>query len=209
MLLLLKGFVIGFAVAAPIGPVGLLCIRRSIADGKLRGFVTGLGAAVADAFMAVVVVFGVTSITTFITHHELSFRFLGGLILLGMGIAAMRVHPRVRTAAAGPLHAPNLHMAFLSTIALTLANPVTMFSLLGIFTAFGVMLHTAGWLQPSYLVAGVFLGSTAWWILLCYFAEWFGRKLNTNLLRTINIAVGLLLVAFGAYELFQLAARLM
>jgi threonine/homoserine/homoserine lactone efflux protein len=209
VLLLLKGFVIGFAVAAPIGPVGLLCIRRSIADGKLRGFVTGLGAAVADAFMATVVVFGVTSITSFITSHALSFHFLGGLILLGMGIAAMRAHPRVRTAAASPLHAPNLHMAFLSTIALTLANPVTMFSLLGIFTAFGVMLHTVGWLEPSYLVAGVFLGSTAWWVLLCYFAEWFGRKLNTNLLRTINIAVGLLLVAFGAYELYQLAARLM
>ena len=207
MLLLLKGFVIGFAVAAPIGPVGLLCIRRSIADGKLRGFVTGLGAAVADAFMAIVVVFGVTSITSFITSHALSFHFLGGLILLGMGIAAMRAHPRVRTT--GPPHAPNLHMAFLSTIALTLANPVTMFSLLGIFTAFGVMLHTTGWFEPSYLVAGVFLGSTAWWILLCYFAEWFGRKLNTNLLHTINVAVGLLLVAFGAYELFQLASRLM
>jgi len=71
------------------------------------------------------------------------------------------------------------------------------------------MLHTVGGLQPSYLVAGVFLGSTAWWVLLCYFAEWFGRKLNTNLLRTINIAVGLLLIAFGAYELYQLAARLM
>jgi threonine/homoserine/homoserine lactone efflux protein len=207
VLLLLKGFVIGFAVAAPIGPVGLLCIRRSIADGKLRGFVTGLGAAVADAFMATVVVFGVTSITAFITSNERTFRFLGGLILLGMGLAAMRVHPRVRST--GPLHAPNLHMAFLSTIVLTLANPMTMFSLLGIFTAFGVMLHTAGWLQPSYLVAGVFLGSTAWWILLCYFAEWFGRKLNTNLLRTINIAVGLLLIAFGAYELLQLAAHLM
>ena len=68
---------------------------------------------------------------------------------------------------------------------------------------------TAGWLEPSYLVAGVFLGSTAWWILLCYFAEWFGRKLNTNLLHTINVAVGLLLVAFGAYELFQLASHLM
>ena len=208
MLLLLKGFVIGFAVAAPIGPVGLLCIRRSIADGKLRGFVTGMGAAVADAFMAIVVVFGVTSITAFITSHERSFRFLGGLILLGMGIAAMRAHPRVRTNT-GPLHAPNLHMAFLSTIALTLANPVTMFSLLFIFTAFGVMLHTVGWLEPSYLVAGVFLGSTAWWVLLCYFAEWFGRKLNTNLLHTINVAVGLLLVAFGAYELYQLATRLM
>lgn len=203
MLLLLKGFVIGFAVAAPVGPVGLLCIRRSIVDGKLVGFVTGLGAAVADALMALVVAFGVTSITAFIVRHTLSFRLLGGAILLVMGIAAMRAHPPQRTT--GPLHAPNLGAAFFSTIALTLANPVTIFSLLGIFTAFGVMLHTEGWLQPSYLVLGVFLGSTAWWVLLSYFADWFGRKLNTHLLRTINIGVGVLLIIFGAYELIKLA----
>lgn len=181
-----------------------MCIRRSITDGKFVGFVTGLGAAVADALLALVVVFGVTSITDFITNHRMAFGLIGGLIMLAMGVIAMLVHPRPR-ASGGPLHAANLHMAFYSTIVLTLANPVTFFSLIVIFTSFGVMLHTEGLLQPSWLVLGVFLGSTAWWLVLCYFAEWFGRKLNTNLLRTINICVGLLLVAIGIYELIKFA----
>ncbi|MBI5380844.1 MAG: LysE family transporter [Opitutae bacterium] len=204
MLLLLKGFVIGFAVAAPIGPVGLLCIRRSIIEGKKAGIITGLGAAVADTLMAFVAVFGVTSVTSFITCHKFFFRLLGGALLVAMGLWAMRARAPVR-AATSPLHAPNLYVAFCSTIVLTLANPMTILSLLGIFTFFGVMLHTDGLLQPSWLLLGVFLGSTAWWILLAYFAEWFGRKLNTNLLRSINIGVGALLLAFGLYELGRLA----
>ncbi|MFA5265748.1 MAG: LysE family transporter [Opitutaceae bacterium] len=199
ILLLIKGFVIGFAVAAPIGPVGLLCIRRSIADGKLVGFVTGLGAAVADSFMALVAAFGVTTILSFLTGHKPAFQLLGGIILVGMGVAAMRAKPPTR--AEGPLHAPSILAAFLSTIALTLANPMTIASLLGIFTAFGVSLHTEGWIEPSWLVLGVFVGSTVWWLILSWFANWFGRKLNTRLLKTINIVTGLFLLAFGAYEL--------
>ncbi len=199
ILLLLKGFVIGFAVAAPIGPVGLLCIRRSIADGRLVGFITGLGAAVADATMAVIAAFGVKSIIDFLLGHRTIFEFAGGVILVFMGIAAMRVRPPAK--AAGPIHAPNFTRAFFSTIALTFANPVTIFSLLGIFTAFGVSLRTEGWVEPSWLVAGVFLGSTAWWLVLSFFADWFGRKLNSKLLRTINIATGVLLLLFGIYQL--------
>jgi len=198
-MLLLYGFAIGFAVAAPIGPVGLLCIRRSIADGRLVGFVTGLGAAVADSFMALIAAIGVTTILSFLSGHKPAFQLLGGLILLGMGVAAMRAKPPTR--AEGPLHAPSVLAAFLSTIVLTLANPLTIASLLGIFTAFGVSLRTEGWFAPSWLVLGVFLGSTVWWLILSWFADWFGRKLNTHLLKTINIITGLFLLAFGVYEL--------
>ncbi len=206
-LLVLKGFVIGFAVAAPVGPVGLLCIRRSIADGRLVGFVTGLGAAVADALMAIVAAFGISTILNFLMGHKNTFQLLGGIILLIMGWAAMRARPPANTGGA-PLHAPNLAGAFFSTIALTLANPVTIFSLLGIFTAFGVSLRTEGWLEPSWLVVGVFLGSAAWWLVLSYFANWFGKKLNTKLLHSINLGTGILLILFGVYQLLTLAMDL-
>ena len=206
LLLILKGCVIGFAVAAPVGPVGLLCIRRSIVDGKLVGFFTGLGAAVADALMALVSAFGVTTILAFLSGHKSLFQLVGGIILLVMGVGAMRAKPPTRSAA--PLHAPSVVKAFFSTIALTLANPVTIASLLGIFTAFGVSLHTEGWMEPTWLVVGVFLGSTLWWLILSWFADWFGRKLNTNLLRSINIATGILLLGFGIYQLIVLLVRI-
>lgn len=206
LLLLINGFAIGFAVAAPIGPVGLLCIRRSIADGRLVGFVTGLGAAVADSLMALIAAVGVTTILSFLSGHKPAFQLIGGVILLCMGIAAMRAKPPTR--ADGPLHAPSILAAFLSTIVLTLANPLTIASLLGIFTAFGVSLRTEGWMQSSWLVLGVFLGSTFWWLILSWFANWFGRKLNTSLLKTINIITGLILLAFGGYELGVLLLNL-
>lgn len=207
-MLLLIGFLTGFAVAAPIGPVGLLCLRRSISDGRLVGFITGLGAAVADALMALVVVLGVTSITTFIATHAIIFRSITVVLLLGMGIGAILSHPVARSPH-GTLHAANLHMAFYSAIALTIANPVTLGSLLVIFTAFGVMVHMDGWLEPSWLVIGVFLGSTVWWAILSHCAEWFGRKLNTHLLRTINVVTGLLLIGFGGYQLVKLVLALL
>lgn len=207
LLLLIKGFVIGFAVAAPVGPVGLLCIRRAIIDGRLVGFVTGLGAAVADALLAFIAAFGVTTILAFLSGHHVAFQLIGSLILLGMGAGAIRA--KLPTKAAGtPLHAPSIIKAFLSTIALTLANPLTIAALLGIFAAFGVALRTEGWMEPTWLVAGVFLGSTCWWLVLSWFAEWFGRKLNTNLLKSINVATGILLLAFGFYQIVDLIIKL-
>jgi threonine/homoserine/homoserine lactone efflux protein len=202
-MLLIIGILTGFAVAAPVGPVGLLCLRRSITDGRLVGFITGLGAAVADALMALVVVLGVSTITSFIATHAMLFRCVSSLLLLGMGIGAILIQPKERSTK-GALHAPNLHMAFYSAIALTIANPVTIGSLLVIFTAFGVMVHVNGWMAPSWLVIGVFIGSTTWWAILSTCAEWFGRKLNTHLLRTINIATGIILIVFGCYHLGKL-----
>lgn len=198
MMQLLIGFMIGVGVAAPIGPSGLLCLRRSIADGKLAGFMTGLGAAVADALMAIVAAFGVKAIISFVEGHRHTFQICGGVMLVIMGIFAMRTKPPSRTA--GPLHAPSLAKAFLSTVALTLANPVTIFSLIVLFSFFGVSIPKDDWIGPSLLVLGVFLGSTAWWALLSHFADWFGRKLNTRLLRTINICTGGLLCVIAAYQ---------
>ncbi len=197
--LLLKGILAGFAVAAPIGPVGLLCIRRSIIDGRLAGFVTGLGAAVADAGLALIAGLGVTVIINFVSGHQTAFHLGGGLVLVAMGILAMRSRPPCK--AEGPVHAATIAKAFFSTIALTLANPMTIAAMLLLFSSFGVSLNGAvGW-DPVVLVVGVFTGSTLWWLILSTFAEWFGRRLNTRLLRTINIATGILLAGFGVYQM--------
>src|SRR4051812_17010461 len=90
---LFRGLVIGFAVAAPVGPVGLLCIRRSIADGHLAGFITGLGAAAADALFGLIAALGLTAVTSFLTGHAHAFHFSSGLFLLAFGIATIRSRP--------------------------------------------------------------------------------------------------------------------
>jgi threonine/homoserine/homoserine lactone efflux protein len=197
--LLLKGILAGFAVAAPVGPVGLLCIRRSIIDGRLAGFVTGLGAAVADAGLALIAGLGVTAIINFVAGHQNAFHLGGGLVLVTMGVLAMRARPPCK--AEGPVHAGTIAKAFFSTIALTLANPMTIAAMLLLFSSFGVSLNSAGGWDPVVLVMGVFTGSTLWWLILSTFAEWFGRRLNTRLLRTINIATGILLAGFGVYQM--------
>lgn len=196
--LFIKGFIIGIAVAAPIGPSGLLCLRRSIADGKLVGFMTGLGAALADALMAVIAAFGVKAILLFVSGHKTLFQALGAVVLIGMGVAAMRIAPPTRSKE--PLHAPNLLAAVLGTLVLTLANPVTIGSLLIAFSAIGVGMDHQGWQNPTLLVSGVFLGSCFWWLILSHFADWFGRKLHTRLLKTINVITGLILCLVGVYQ---------
>lgn len=201
--LIVKGFAIGIAVAAPVGPVGLLCIRRSIADGRAAGFVTGLGAAVADAAMALLAAFGVTVIADFMMTHRVGFHLVGGGILLLMGIAAMRSRPPVKSG--GPVHASSLVAAFFSTVALTLANPLTIASMLLLFSSLGIAVGAGDATKATGLVCGVFLGSTAWWLILSFFADWFGHRLNTKLLRSINIITGIIIAGLGLYQMLFLA----
>ncbi len=200
---IVKGFAIGFAVAAPVGPVGLLCIRRSILDGRLVGFITGLGAATADALFGLIAALGLTTVTAFLNRHEIGFQFAGGLCLLVIGVATMRSRPPSREN--GPVHAPNhLPAAYASAVAITLTNPMTIAGFIGIFTGFGVGLGTTGTAQVSWLVLGVFLGSALWWLLLSGCAEWFGKKIPDGGLHAINLGAGLAIAFFGVWQLAAL-----
>jgi threonine/homoserine/homoserine lactone efflux protein len=196
---IVKGFAIGFAVAAPVGPVGLLCIRRSILDGRLAGFVTGLGAATGDSVLGLIAALGLTSVTVFLTGHARGFQLIGGLCLLAIGLATIRSRPPERTRQ--PVHAPNLTAAYVSTVFITIANPITIAGFIAIFTGFGVGLTTTGITQISWLVAGVFLGSAAWWLLLSGFAAWLGKKIPDGGLHAINIGTGLAILLIGVWEL--------
>jgi threonine/homoserine/homoserine lactone efflux protein len=202
---ILKGFVIGFAVAAPVGPVGLLCIRRSILDGRLAGFITGLGAATGDTVLGLIAAIGLTSVTVFLTSHALGFQFVGGFCLLAIGTATILSRPPERTRQ--PVHAPNFTSAYISTIAITLANPMTIAGFIGIFTGFGVGLATTGLAQITWLVTGIFLGSAAWWLLLSGFAAWLGKKIPDGGLHAINIGTGLSIALIGLWQLVLFAFK--
>lgn len=195
----LQGLVIGFSIAAPVGPIGLLCIRRSLADGRLAGLVSGLGAATADALYGVVAALGLTAVTALLLEHRALLQLGGGLFLVYLGLATLRPRPSVVVAPAAS--ARNLPAAYLSTLTLTLANPLTILSFLGIFAGLGVGAVGPTALSAFALVAGVFLGSATWWLLLSFTAATLGARLRTGGLRALNVVSGLILAAFGIWQL--------
>ena len=198
----LKGLAMGFCIAAPVGPIGLLCIRRSITDGRLAGFVSGLGAATADTLYGLVAALGLTAVTSFLLSHRPPIQLLGGAFLVYMGLSLIRAKPPA--AVTGSAHARNLPAAYASTFALTLANPATILSFIGIFAGLGIGVNTSGLLPATLLVTGVFLGSAVWWLLLSTIARWLGAKSHPEHLHLINVASGSLIIAFGAYQLATL-----
>lgn len=192
----------GFCIAAPVGPIGLLCIRRSITDGRLVGFISGLGAATADALYGLIAALGLTAVTSFLLSHRSPIQLFGGAFLVYLGISLIRAKPP--SAVAAPAHARNLAAAYASTLALTLANPATILAFVGIFAGLGIGVNTSGFVPAGLLVAGVFLGSAVWWLLLSVTANWLGAKFHPDRLHLINVLSGSLIVAFGAWQLVAL-----
>jgi threonine/homoserine/homoserine lactone efflux protein len=134
---LLKGIVIGFAIAAPVGPINMLCLRRSLSAGRRVGFVSGLGAAAADTTYGAIAVAGLTTVTAFLVGHRFWLQLLGGLFLLALGLHTLRMHAPQREAAA-PVHVGRLRDAFASTYMLTLANPMIIIAFTGVFAGLGL-----------------------------------------------------------------------
>ena len=200
---LVTGALVGFSIAVPVGPVGLLCIRRSLSDGRLAGFVTGMGAAAADTLYGHAAAFSLTALTTFLVDHRTSFQLFGGLFMLGLGVATLRSRPVASTADRPAHHAG---IAFASAFAITATNPMTVFAFIGIFA--GLNHPAADTLASMRLVLGVFLGSAAWWLILSNGAAHFSRKLRSGGFRALNLIAGTGIVLIALWQLAQLALRL-
>lgn len=200
---LVTGALVGFSIAVPVGPVGLLCIRRSLSDGRLAGFVTGMGAAAADTLYGLAAAFSLTALTTFLVDHRTSFQLFGGLFMLGLGVATLRSRPVASTADRPAHHAG---IAFVSAFAITATNPMTVFAFIGIFA--GLNHAAADTLASMRLVLGVFLGSAAWWLILSNGAAHFSRKLRSGGFRALNLIAGTGIVLIALWQLAQLALRL-
>jgi len=161
---LLKGIAIGIVIALPVGPVGVLCVRRCLFEGPLFGFIAGLGAAVADATFGAIAGFGLTFVRDWLLDYEDWFGLAGGVFLLGFGIKALFLY---RARDPEPLAGERLFGAFASTYALTIANPITLLSFAAIFAKVGADSLT-GLVDTTVLVSGVFLGSLLWWLGLSF-----------------------------------------
>ncbi|MBI3958305.1 MAG: LysE family transporter [Chloroflexi bacterium] len=201
LLLFWKGLLIGFSIAAPVGPIGVLCIRRSIAEGRLSGFVSGLGAASADAVYGTVAALGLTWIAGFLVDQQMWIRLLGGLFLCYLAVATFAA--RVSQSAEVQRSQGSL-AAFVSTFFLTLTNPLTILSFAAIFAGLGLSAVVGGYLPGALLVTGVFLGSTLWWMLLSGGASLLGPRLGAGGLVWVNRFSGVIIGGFGLAALGSL-----
>jgi threonine/homoserine/homoserine lactone efflux protein len=193
----LKGAAIGFAIAAPVGPIGVLCLRRSLADGAAMGFAAGLGAATADAAYGAVAAFGLTAVSGFLERHQGWLGLAGGAFLCWLGLRTFRSRPAEAAASAG---GGNGWTTFASTLLLTLTNPATIFSFLAVFTGVGLG-ASPDYRTASLLVAGVFSGSALWWLILSAGAGALRSRVTPGWMQWVNRLSGLTLGGFGLYAL--------
>jgi threonine/homoserine/homoserine lactone efflux protein len=199
----LKGMIIGFSIAAPVGPIGVLCIRRTLAEGRAYGLASGLGAATADGFYGTLAALGLTLVSTFLIDQANWLRLIGGAYLCYLGIKTFRSQPAQRAAEA---KGRGLLGAYTSTLFLTLTNPLTIFAFAAIFAGVGAEVAAGNPLGALTVVLGVFLGSCAWWLILVTLTGLFRAKLNTTGLVWVNRASGLLILGFGVVILYGLIA---
>ena len=196
-----RGLAIGFSIAAPVGPIGVLCIRRVVSDGRLAGLVSGLGAATADAFYGTVAGFGLTAISRLFVSHQIALRLLGGLFLCGLGIKTFIARPASRSVA---VRRAGLAAAYASTFFLTLTNPLTILSFAAVFAGLGLGQAENVPLAATWLVLGVFSGSAFWWLSLSTGVALFRERFDDRGLRWLNRLSGLVITAFGLIALGSL-----
>jgi threonine/homoserine/homoserine lactone efflux protein len=191
---------IGLAIAAPVGPIGVLCIRRSLAEGWLTGFLTGMGAATADGFYGGVAAFGLTAISGVLMAEQGIIRIVGGLLLCYLGVRTLLAKPAIEAAAAR--RGRGLLGAYATTVGLTLTNPATIISFATVFAALGLAGAVgSGVAAPGLLTLGVFLGSACWWLLLSGGVSLLRSRLNTGALHWVNRLSGVVLLGFGVVAL--------
>ncbi len=197
--LFFKGLLLGFSIAAPVGPIGVLCIRRTLAEGRLHGLISGLGAATADGFYGLVAGFGLTFISGLLVEQQKWLALMGGLYLCYLAWNTFRAQPAEN--AATDAENQSLWGAYLSTFVLTLTNPVTILSFIAIFAAIG--LSAESYASAALLVAGVFLGSATWWLTLSGGISLLRERVTPTTLLWINRAAGVLLLIYGLIALFS------
>lgn len=189
-----RGLIVGFSIAAPVGPIGVLCIRRTLAQGRAVGLSSGLGAATADGLYGSIAGFGLTFISSFLVSQQVWLRTIGGIFLCYLGITTFLAKP---AQSAAEVTGKGLIGAYASTFFLTVTNPLTILSFAAIFAGLGVASAGSNYLDSGILVLGVFLGSALWWLLLSTGVSILRKKFDDRSLIWINRISGLIIIVFG------------
>lgn len=203
--LFLKGSLIGFSIAMPVGPVGMLCIQHSLRRGLFAGLVAGLGAALADAFYGGMAGFGISLLSYELTHYQMWFQLIGALILCFLGIKIFKSKP-------AHIEAPEMTFSFsrifISTFVLTLTNPLTLLCFAAIYTSLGITPSDQEILPGAILTLGVLLGAIAWWILLTFGVTLIDRKYHLTSSPLLNRVSGGILTGCGCLASLSILKQL-
>jgi threonine/homoserine/homoserine lactone efflux protein len=200
MTLFMKGLLFGFILAATVGPMWILCLRRTLAQGPLAGFASGMGIAVADGFYGTVAAFGITAVSEVLLRYNFWIGLVGSVFLLYLGMKALFSSPVVEGQYEEKL---GLHRAFLSTLGLTLANPPTILAFAAIFAGLGLAAN-ADYAAAALIVTGVFLGSAAWWTILPLGSAALRDRIGPRLFRAINVLSGVSILGFALWQIRSL-----
>jgi len=194
-----RGLLIGFSIAAPVGPIGVLCIRRTLTEGRLAGFLSGMGAASADMFYGAIAAFGLTAVQNLLIDQSNWLRIVGGIFLLYLGVKTFLSKPSENEAVS---RRGGLLDAYLTTFFLTITNPITILSFIAIFAGLRLGEMDGNYLSAGVMVMGVFLGSAAWWLALSTGVSFLREKFTPALLTWVNRVAGVIIFVFGLLALF-------
>jgi len=200
---LLSGVIIGFSIAAPVGPIGVLCIRRTLSEGRRAGLLTGLGAATADAVYGCIAGFGLIFISTVLVDQQMWLRFFGGLFLCYLGVKTFLAEPVEQVTS---IKRHDLIGAYVSTFFLTLTNPMTILSFVAIFAGLGLASGGGGYISATVLVLGVFLGSALWWFILSGSVGVFRTRFHAHWMQWVNRISSMIIAGFGTLALLSLTS---
>ena len=199
LIILLKGIFIGFAMAVPVGPIGIMCIRRTLTEGRFRGLIIGLGAATADFLYGCVAAFGLTFISDTLVSQRIWIRLVGGVLLLYLGIRTFRKLPANPNF---PVNSIGILKSYLTAFLITITNPLTIFAFIAVFAALG--LGNEVLFSGSALVLGVFIGSFLWFLSLSSGVMLFRKKLDLEGLKWVNRIAGILIIISGVIVMLSL-----
>lgn len=195
-----KGFIIGLSVAIPVGPIGVLTIKRSLTDGRLSGFITGLGAACADGLYGAVAAFGMTAVAVYLNSIELVLKSVGGLFMIYLGLRFFFSTPPDSDK---PHITEGLLYCFVSTFFLTIVSPATIVAFLAVFASVGLGTTDIGYTGATLMVIGVFAGSALWWFILSWFVSRFRSSINVTGWKWVNRISGCIIGGFGLFTFIQ------
>jgi threonine/homoserine/homoserine lactone efflux protein len=192
---ILDGVIIGFSASVPLGPIGVLCVQRTLNKGRLSGFVSGLGAAFSDTIYAVIAAYSLSFIVSFVESQLMTIKIFGALVLIGLGLKIFYSNPAAQLRRQRN-KSRNLFQDFISTFFLTISNPLAIFLFFGFFAGLGVVPGDRDWIGQLILIGGVFAGAASWWFILTSLVNLFKTKINIRRLWWINKIAGALIIVF-------------